>query len=104
MFVRQTPSALPMRLGSRLRCTCAAQDTGATTFLRVERPCSTRSQCKQQKCMFLGAESDVMDSSIPEEVLLDENAEAEKHSFYMVTCCRNHTLWQSMILHFSSCS
>ncbi len=30
------------------------------------------------------AENDVVDSSIPEEVLLDENAEAEKHSFYMV--------------------
>ncbi len=30
------------------------------------------------------AEKDVMDDSLPEEVLLDENAEAEKHSFYMV--------------------
>lgn len=30
------------------------------------------------------AETDVMDDSLPEEVLLDENAEAEKHSFYMV--------------------
>lgn len=25
-----------------------------------------------------------MDESLPEEILLDENAEAEKHSFYMV--------------------
>ena len=25
-----------------------------------------------------------MDESLPEEVLLDENAEAEQHSFYMV--------------------
>ncbi len=29
-------------------------------------------------------ETDVMDESLPEEILLDENAEAEKHSFYMV--------------------
>jgi protease II len=30
------------------------------------------------------AETDIMDESLPEEILLDENAEAEKHSFYMV--------------------
>ncbi|CAL8468613.1 g8153 [Coccomyxa elongata] len=30
------------------------------------------------------SETDVMDESLPEEILLDENAEAEKHSFYMV--------------------
>ena len=30
------------------------------------------------------AEMDAMDLSAPEEVLLDENVEAAKHSFYMV--------------------
>ena len=30
------------------------------------------------------AEADVMDESLPEQILLDENAEAAKHSFYMV--------------------
>ena len=31
------------------------------------------------------AETDVMDVSLPEHILLDENAEAAKHSFYMVS-------------------
>lgn len=30
------------------------------------------------------AESDDMDASLQEKVLLDENAQAQKHSFYMV--------------------
>ena len=30
------------------------------------------------------AENDTLDEGIPEEVLLDENAQAEEHSFYMV--------------------
>ena len=29
-------------------------------------------------------ESEVMDTTVPEHVLLDENAEAKKHPFYMV--------------------
>lgn len=36
-----------------------------------------------QRC-FGDAETDVMDESEAEEVLLDENAEAKKHKFYMV--------------------
>ena len=52
-------------------------------------PCFARAQRAQQTSTCLCTESDVMDSSIPEEVLLDENAEAEKHSFYMVTCHDN---------------
>ncbi len=31
-----------------------------------------------------GAENDEMDASLPEEVLLDENAQAAKYSFYMI--------------------
>ena len=29
------------------------------------------------------AETETMDESLPEEVLLDENAESEKHTFFM---------------------
>lgn len=32
----------------------------------------------------VGADTDDMDQSSPEEVLLDENAEAQKHRFYML--------------------
>ena len=35
-------------------------------------------------CNACLAETDEMDESLPEVVLLDENAEAAKHSFYMV--------------------
>lgn len=34
--------------------------------------------------LLLAVEGDAMDTSIPEEVLLDENEEAAKYEFYMV--------------------
>ena len=60
------------------------------------------------------AEDDDMDASLQEEVLLDENAQAQKHSFYMVRgfevrtfrlrtpidCCGGPQRWSTaMALH-----
>lgn len=39
---------------------------------------------KDNVCACSCAETDVLDETLPEEILLDENAEASKHSFYMV--------------------
>ena len=36
-----------------------------------------------QRSLLLTAETETMDEALPEEVLLDENAESEKHSFFM---------------------
>jgi len=45
-----------------------------------------RVNCRRKLPAGIGApnENDVMDTSVPEEVLLDEDAEAAKHSFYVV--------------------
>ena len=39
---------------------------------------------RKDPCLLRRAETDVMDESLPEEILLDENAEAAKHPFYMI--------------------
>ena len=44
---------------------------------------SLRLQTSIAQIDFVHAETETMDESLPEEVLLDENAESEKHSFFM---------------------
>lgn len=55
-------------------------------YTRTEEGKQYRVHCRRKVQPALGkpAETDVMDESIPEEILFDENVEAARHKFYMV--------------------